>query len=69
MQESVVRKRFRVKGKKVGKKEWWDTECKRAKRQVKKLYRKWKGVLNNRNERKRQKEAEVTLGNGMCMSV
>lgn len=40
--DKVCKKIIRIKKRKIGKREWWNAECKRRKRMVKKLYRDWK---------------------------
>ncbi|KMQ86341.1 hypothetical protein RF55_14685, partial [Lasius niger] len=42
IEECIVRKRIRLRRKKIGEKDWWDAECKRRKKQVKKAYSRWR---------------------------
>lgn len=44
---AMMKKRIKKKKKKMGDKDWWDKECTRKKREVKKSYKKWKrGEIN-----------------------
>lgn len=42
IEKCVVRKRIRLKRKRIGEKDWWDAECMRRKKQVKKAYSRWR---------------------------
>ncbi|XP_071580229.1 uncharacterized protein [Temnothorax nylanderi] len=41
-QESMVKKWIRIKKKELGHKDWWDRSCTRKKREVHRMYRKWR---------------------------
>lgn len=40
--ESVTKKECKIKNWKLGMKKWWDVDCAKSKREVKKAYREWK---------------------------
>lgn len=47
VQEAVIRKKSKGKKKELGFKDWWDRECTRKKREVKRLYKRWRiGPIN-----------------------
>jgi len=57
VEESICKKRVKVREKKIGEKDWWDTECKELKREVKKAYREWRKGKEGKEkylERRRQ---------------
>jgi len=43
VEESKVRKKIKLKRKKIGEYDWWDQECRRKKRQLRKPYLRWRG--------------------------
>ncbi|XP_077270175.1 uncharacterized protein LOC143901623 [Temnothorax americanus] len=42
VEKSMVRKRITIRRKKIGEKDWWDEECKRKKRGLKRTYKGWR---------------------------
>jgi len=54
---SMIRKRIRIKDKELGDKDWWDRRCTRRKRELKKVYWRWrKGKIGrNRYVKERKK--------------
>lgn len=60
---AMVRRRIKKRKKELGDREWWNRECKRKKREVKRSYKKWKqGEINRKSymeEKKKLKEMYV----------
>ncbi|XP_024884581.1 trichohyalin-like [Temnothorax curvispinosus] len=42
VEKSMVRKRITIRRRKIGEKDWWDEECKRKKRGLKRTYKRWR---------------------------
>jgi len=50
VEEIRVRKKISLRKKRIGEKDWWDSECKRRKRRVKRAYKEWKRGGKGREE-------------------
>lgn len=61
VEESVNKKVVRIKERKIGERDWWDVECRRRKRNVKRLYRDWKRGKREREEYGRGKNSESSV--------
>lgn len=42
VEKCVIRKQVKIKRKKIGERDWWDTECKKEKKKVKRVYKRWR---------------------------
>lgn len=57
IQKAVIKKEIKIKERGLGYRKWWDKECTREKKEVKKMYEKWKkgeATREEYNERRRE---------------
>lgn len=50
VEKCVIRKQVKIKRKKIGERDWWDTECKKEKKKVKRAYKRWRQGKEGKEE-------------------
>lgn len=52
----MIRKRYKRRRKKIGYKDWWDRQCTKKKREVQRIYKRWRQGKENRGRYLEEKE-------------
>lgn len=50
VEKCVIRKQVKIKRKKIGERDWWDTECKKEKKKGKRAYKRWRQGKEGKEE-------------------
>lgn len=53
---AMIRKRYKRRRKKIGYKDWWDRQCTKKKREIQRIYKRWRQGKENRERYLEEKE-------------